>query len=81
MQLDIATLPAHETLAIGAIFSCITYKIYCSNVSFIIFLHSSPLLFVPFPSKPFYPFLSNLFHLKNLFLFSSFHLTLLGLPH
>jgi hypothetical protein len=39
------------------IFSCITYKIYCSNVSFMIFLHSSPLLSVLFPFKPFYPFL------------------------
>jgi hypothetical protein len=33
------------------VFSCITYKFYCSNVSFITFLCSSPLLFVLFPSK------------------------------
>jgi hypothetical protein len=50
------------------IFSCITYEFYCPNVSFITFLCSSPLLFVLFPSKSFYPFLSfpflsNLFHL------------------
>jgi hypothetical protein len=37
------------------IFSCITYKFYCSNVSFINFLRSSPLFFVLFLSKSFYP--------------------------
>jgi hypothetical protein len=39
------------------VFSCITYEFYCSNVSFMTFLHSSPLLFILFPSKSFYPFL------------------------
>jgi hypothetical protein len=39
------------------IFSCVTCKFYCSNVCFMFFLCSSPLLFVFFPSKSFYPFL------------------------
>jgi hypothetical protein len=40
------------------VFSCITYKFYCPNVSFMTFLRSSSLLFVLFPSKSFYSFLS-----------------------
>jgi hypothetical protein len=63
-------------------FSCITYKFYCSNVSFMSFLHSSPFLFALFPSKSFYPFLPFLiqfvpplkFIFTLLFSFNSFRI-------
>jgi hypothetical protein len=68
------------------IFSYITYKFYCSNVSFMIFLHSSPLLFVLFPSKLFYSFLpfpvrfvpTLKFIFIFLFSFNSFRIYLIG---